>query len=204
MALGSLFTLRSLVRVKIKEPAPKEFTDLELNALINLGQLDVARRLVSINKEWLAKTVNLSVVPINGAGLISLPSDCLQIEAITTANGIPIVPLPLDKIGLVTSNAMFQPSLSNPYYFHIGNNLKIYGVSSGYVTMTYIQKPPELVDDDDISLIPTQFLNLVVAYVVWQCAARVGLDESQKEKEYDEGFVEVERLLQKSDVKRGE
>jgi len=205
MGLQVLKNMRGVLRGRINEPSEKKFTDIELNNAINLAQYDVARRLLKINKNWFAKRTAITVNTVDTYLTGTIPSDCLEIESIITNTGYPIRELPLSEGQLPDVNAMYAASWSNPYYQVISTTLYIYhGVSdasSKSVTMTYIQKPTELSNDTDETIIPIEFVNIIIACAVWYCADKAGLDSTGKKTEYDTMIIELRESLNR-DVKK--
>lgn len=193
VTLRRLDYMRSLLRGRIKEPEEDKFTNIELNLELSLAQFDVIKRLLKINKAWFAKIVSIKLKRTTTYGMGAIPSDCSQIEAITDPTGRQITELPLSKVGLLT-NLMYAPSLSDARYLHIGNDIYVYsGISSiPTIWLYHIQKPNELVNDTDITILPVEFVDMIIACALWKCAAKAGLSEAQKEKEYDDMFVELE------------
>jgi len=200
MSLQQLKTIRSLVRNSINEPVQKNFTDPELNAIISLCQNDVIRRLLRVNTVWFASRTQLTgSAPINGARTFTLPSTCGEIVSVVTAAGVSVTIKPLSEIGLLTSDTMHTPSASNPYGVHIENYLYIYPSSISTIYIHFIRKAVELTEETDTTIIPFQFIDILVAAAVAECAPKAGLDVAQMEKKYDEKFTELE-LRKRRDV----
>jgi len=194
MALQQLKTIRSLVRNSIKEPVQKNFTDPELNAIISLVQNDVIRRLMRVNTVWFAARTNINGSSgIPGVMVFILPSTCGEIVSIMTASGVTVTIKPLAEHGLLTTNTMYTPSTSNPYAVQIGNVLYVYPNSINVIYLDYIVKGVELTADTDTTIIPFEFVDILIAGTVARCAEKAGLDARQKEKEYDEMFPESEQ-----------
>lgn len=203
--LQKLKYLLSMLRGRIGEPLEDDFTDIELVNLLNLGQFDVARRLLKINKEWFSafETLTGAVTP-NGYcyyDLTSLASGkaVFQIEALTQGGGNPITRFDIEDVGLIVSNTMYTPSANDPRFVHIGDRIYIWPATNNPI-LYFTEKPVELVADDDVTILPVEFVDMLLAYGEWRCAGKKKLDVKQKEKEYDEMFVEVE-LRYRRDVK---
>ena len=191
--MKSLKYMRSMLAVKLKDPNMEKFSPLALDGFINFGQFDVAKRLLKINKKWFTKKGTLSVT----AGVAIIPSDSLEIDALTLTDGTPIVEVGAADIGLIYANSMYEPSLSNPYFVHLANSLYLFPNSISSAILYYTQKPTVLSGDSAETIIPVEFVSMIIAYGEWQGADIAGLNPTIKEKEYDEMFREVEERLRK-------
>jgi hypothetical protein len=182
-----------MLSVKLKDPNMEKFSPLTLDGFINFGQYDVAKRLLKINKKWFTKKVPLSVT----AGVATIPSDCLEIESLTLTDGTPIVEMAASDIGLIYASSMYEPSLSNPYFVHLSDVLYLFPTTITSVILYETTKPVVLDADDKETIIPVEFVSMIIAYGEWQGADIAGLNPTIKEKEYDEMFREVEERLRK-------
>lgn len=196
--MRSLKYMRSMLSVKLKDPNMEKFSPLTLDGFINFGQFDVAKRLLKINKKWFTKRVPLSVT----AGVTAVPSDCLEIETLTLTDGTPIVEIAASDIGLIYASSMYEPSLSNPYFVQLTDSLYLFPATISSVHLYEIEKPTVLDADGKETIIPVEFVNMIIAYGEWQGAEIAGMDPRIKEKEYDEMFAEIqERLTHDVEVK---
>lgn len=206
MALQTLKTLRSLLRSRIAEEVQDKFSNIELNTILSLGQFDVSRRLLKINKSWLATSATLTIT----AGVATLPSDCGEIESIVASDldnyGV-FVELPLSAVGS-TENKFnkFRNSAGCGYYVQIGSSVKFICdltevTLPSTVTLYYIQKPVEISDDADETIIPVQFVDLLLAYGEWHCAHKAGLNPDEKKVAYNQMFEELRKSVER-DIER--
>lgn len=206
MSIQALKNMRSILRGRINEPKEDKFTDIELNNAINIGQYDVARRLLKINKSWFAKRSSVSLTGVGNYLTGTIPSDCLEIESITTNTGYPLRELPLSEGQLPNTNVIYTASWTNPYYQIISTTLYVYhgggDTSSKSVNLTYIQKPTELTDDADETIIPVEFVDFIIAYAVWRCADKAGLNSLAKKREYDTMITELREVLNRDLAKK--
>ena len=193
--IKSLKYMRSMLSVKLKDPNMTKFSPLTLDGFINFGQFDVAKRLLKINKKWFTKKQTLTVT----AGVATIPSDCLEIESLTLTDGTPIVEIAASDIGLIYVSSMYKPSLSNPYFVQLEGSLYLFPVTISSVILYETRKPLVLTNDLDGTIIPVEFVSMIIAYGEWQGADIAGMDPRIKEQEYDEMFREVEERL-RSDV----
>lgn len=199
MALQELGTIRGLVRNLIGEPVQKDFTNPELNAIITLVQNEVIRRLMRVNTVWFASSAQLSAIDVGVAAKYTLPTDCGEIVSVRTLTGKIITIKPLSEHPYITSNPMHAASTNDPCAIQISNKLYVYPPSITTIIVDYIQKGLELTTDSETTILPLEFIDILVAGVIAKCAAKAGLDVAQKEKEYDEMFPESE-LRKRKDV----
>ena len=206
MALNDLQTMRSLLRSRLNEAIPDKFTNPELNTIISHGQFDVARRLLKINKSWFAENTNLTIV----AGVATLPSDCMEIESVISADMINMgtfTEIPLSERGR-NKNKLFQYEHMNNdgFYVHVSDELhfiteQTYSTLPSSVILYYIKKPTELSAEDDTTIIPTEFVDFILAYAEWRCAPKSGQNPKEKEAAYLQLFIDLSEAL-KRDVQK--
>jgi len=195
MALGTLLNLRSMVRNRIGQPVQKEgpegFLDTELNAIINYGQLEVARRLLKINQEWFVGVESPS--PGAARDTYTLPSNCLEVLSVLR-NSIPALKIAVANIGILSVNANYMPAANQPFYYQIAGVIYLKPtVNPGLVKIYFVKKPVELTTDANVTIIPDEFLDLVISYAVMHCKSKMGApDMALMEKQYDEKFKEIE------------
>lgn len=192
MALGTLKNIRSMVRSRIGEPIQKEFLDTELNLYIHFGQLDVARRLLRINQEWFMTSYQYKgSTPITD---FDLPEDCLRLVNVFR-QGLPVAKIDVEDIGVLYTNANYTPSQISPFYYQVGSTITILpAVAPWQVKIFYVKKPTELTTDDSVTIIPDQFLDLIISYVVMRCKPKLkDPDMVLSEKQYDELYLEIEK-----------
>lgn len=196
MALQDLKTMCSLLRSYIGEAAQKDFSDIELYTLISLAQFPVARRLLKINKSWFAAVTNLSVSNAEA----TLPTDCLEIEAIVSSDTINLgvfKPIPLADMRNMKNMLFRAENMNNDaYYVHVGTKVYfvIYSttvVLPSSVILYYIQKPVEITEEDDETIIPVQFIDFILAHALWQCAYKAGLNPNEKRDAYIQMYADL-------------
>jgi len=207
VALQDLKTLRSLLRSRIGEPSEVKFTNVELNTIISAGQFDVARRLLKINKSWLADNTNINIT----SGVATLPTDCGDIEAVVSSDMVnygSFKELPLSSAGLHENIFHQLRNMNNSGYFlHVGDELHFVGESPWdtlppSVIIYYIRKPIELSADTDLTIIPTQFIELILAYAEWHCALKAGLPPEEKRAAYNAMFDELRKSVDRDIEKK--
>lgn len=158
----NLQQLRAAVRELLQEPDEHgRFTNEALNRWINDGILDVVDRI-----ECLVTTVSLPFEARTGAML--LPADFLKVRRVSI-NGRRILPttdLLVDReIAVRRLNSADQHGTPTHFYL-VGRMLHLYPVPASDVTvnLTYVQAPPALVQDEDVSPLPTWMNPLVVQH----------------------------------------
>jgi hypothetical protein len=191
--MKSLKYMRSMLAVKLKDPNMENFSPLALDGFINFGQFDVAERLLKINKKWFTKKQTLNLT----AGVGSLPTDCLEIETLTLSDGTPVVEIAASDIGLIYASSMYEPSLSNPYFVQLANSLYVFPNTISVTALYFIQKPLVLSADANETIIPVEFVSMIIAYGEWQGAEIAEMDPIIKKNEYDKMFKETEERLRK-------
>jgi hypothetical protein len=182
--VATLLQLRSRVRFFIDEATQKNFTDGDINYAINRGQENVVKEIQHLYEDFFEKPValNPNATPpgtVPGVELYTLPTDFLKFKRIErTDTGETIPPIDLNEKSTF-GNAI--PALVNMAgagsglsYYVSGNNVGFTPVSTDYIpiTMTYVYRPADLVNDGDVSEIPAEWHDMMAVSAARDCVIK--------------------------------
>jgi hypothetical protein len=167
MALNTLGTLRAALRSFLRQPVPssKGFTEQELNFWINTVQFDLARKLLRINQEEFYGIQ--TILCQHGYQDYTLDSTVGEIIAVTYEDRTVEKISPKD-IGLLSTNANFEPSAYQRYWMRFEDTLRTYPASdctSGdtlFIKVYHVKKPSEMTLDSHTTIIPIDYLTILI------------------------------------------
>lgn len=173
--------MRARVRFLISETTADRFTDDDIDALINQGNLDVANR-----TEYLLSTATLNTTASKRT--YRLPSDCLRLKFIKLANKYlaPTSHRELDLEYTREEDETWFTETGEPthYYQEKEDVIGLFPIPDDSYTMRiwYVQKPDTLTDDTDTSILPEFCHEAVCLYAAYWC------------KEQDREYEAADRL----------
>lgn len=215
--------VRTQVRAFLDEVTASNWTDTELNRLINVYYHKVRSAVVTVYEDYYL-TTDLFNTTANqeefGSG-DGVATDIFKIRRIevnynpSSSNSSPIRLLPIDNIDkirrdlLYTNTGIGFHSLSNGYYYKYGygSDIKIGIIPKPSVTYTgagkiwYVQLGTDLSDDTTAINIPNPDQNwMLIVYGTTADALRFGQVESDEgdrfEAKYDKGIVLMQEELE--------
>lgn len=196
----TLATLRARVRRFIDEPQPANYSDVDINAAINIAQQEVATEISLVDEKYFVNPTPTVITSVSGTRFYVLATDCWKITRIEDAT----TGLRLEFTDFAAQNNFFAdavPPLVAPN--QIGYALSIVGNSLA-ITPTptqnglkaqywYVPVLPDMTTDADTSQIPPMFTDLLALQASIDMLISDEDDTAALERKYARRFNQLVR-----------
>jgi len=209
----TLLNLRTQVRSYVDEPTPLDWTNAELNTLINTYYHKVYTAVVDVFEDYAPISTNLQDSEADQQEY-SLPSDFLKMRRVeinydvSNSNSIPqrALPVNMDSVRRDLGNQNVGVNiLRNPAYYLRGSVIGFLPIfdktGTNAIKIWYNPLQSDLSSDSDTITLPYADRDwLLIAYGAAAEALRFGQQEStealQLERKFDEGLAKMQESLE--------
>lgn len=158
--------LRSRVRFFIDEPQQQNFTDADINAALNVAQLQVQLEMNQANEDYFVSPVPTPITLQSGTDTYPLAEDCLNIVRVEDANtGLPILPVDINEkmpTGTLNSFPTLAGAVSMNWYL-VGDSIGFTPPPTGtsLVNYWYVPVVPDMASDTAVPQIPAPYRDMI-------------------------------------------
>lgn len=160
----TLSALKTDLGYALNEPTPIFWTAAERTSWLNQGQYDFIDKVV--DDALLDYLVEYNTFTVTGIYEYALPSDYLRVYQIRISS-IWATPVMLSDIKSMSENTLTAPTTKNPYFYLRSGKMGFFPtpvVSTSTITVWYLQKPTEMVNDTDTAKVPVQYSHIIVMF----------------------------------------
>jgi len=214
MAIGTvtLDVLRSDLRARIYEIAPKKFSDKELERWLNVAQQELTIHIKDFSEEWYlaSKTININVADVGNAkidlsGTNYFSTDWAKVNelhfilariysyfSITSGSKKPVHIVPISKLEVEGQNFLY--GRNKPLCSRVGTNLYFSQALStdDSFDVFYYRKPVDMDTSNNLD-IPDSMQDLVVMFAYNQCLRKLGLNTDKSNKDINMRLNEIRK-----------
>lgn len=183
----TLATSRSILRSFLDEKSASDWTDAELNILLNQKYHEVQDMVIETFEDYYLKTGTLNSVVSKEEYSVSdgIPSDIYKLRRVelnydvTASSGAPTRCLPIHNIDIIRRDLGYAnaglglKTFGNAFYYSYGSGLNTVigllpvptnpgGSGANAIKIWYVQELPDLVNDTDLLNIPYADRNFMV------------------------------------------
>lgn len=195
-------------RFFIDEPVQQNWLDTDILIALNRAQEDVAKEIVQVKEDYFVKVsdLNPSGTPpgtIAGQELYNLPPDFFEFKRIERSDtGEALAPVDLNEKD--SSNSSLSPaSLNNKMgYYVIGSSIGFSPVPQGSIPIRlwYVPILLDMVNDADVSLIPSNYHDMMAIRAAIDAFMKDEADTSALERRWDRQVAQLQRTIRNRQI----
>lgn len=196
-----LVNLRNRTRFYIDDTSQQDFTNADINYAINRAQQEVSAELRQVFEDFFVTNVPYLITTAANQELYPLPSDFIRLKRLERADTGEMVPMIDLNEKSIYGNAV--PPLVNTAGYGSGISAYLLGEYLGLTptptdnthpfNLYYVQRLADLVNDTDVTLIPSEYIDLLSILAAVDCMIKDESDTTQLRTLYAEKLDRLKR-----------